>query len=413
MHQHRTIKTTPPAPLAAPRRPAALAGWLLLFTLSAPAVLAQGLPVTPGQRATAQQVAEAGVPLADLAPSAPEEYTVKRGDTLWAISGMYLAKPWRWPELWGMNLQDVRNPHRIYPGQQLVLEKRDGRATLRVRQARGEAPTETVRVSPRTRVEALPEMAIPMFKAHLLEAFLAEPLVIDEAELLQAPRIVGTSETRVLITRGDRAYARGLATAPLQVAKGAGEYRVFRSARPITDPVTNAVLGYEAAYLGKATLVRGEGVQMVQTSGGGQEQVAVPATVDIVSAKEEIRIGDRLLPEPPRQFISYAPHAPATQVDGTIVSVYGDAVAIAGQNQVVMINRGTADGIETGHVLAILKAGGHRIDKSQPGERTPIKLPDERNGLLIIFRPFERLSYGLILTINDTVQVGDHVASPR
>ncbi len=386
-----------------------------LCRCAAPAALAQNLPVTPGQRATAQQVAQAGVPLSELAPNAPEEYTVKRGDTLWAISGMFLAKPWRWPELWGMNLQDVRDPHRIYPGQQLVLEKRDGRATLRLRQAAGgnDIPTETVRVAPRTRIEPLPDLAIPTVKTHLLEPFLSEPMVIDEAELLKAPRIVGTSETRVLITRGDRAYARGVATAPLKLAKGADEYRVFRSARPIKDPVTRAVLGYEAAYLGAATLVRGEGRQMVKTSSGGQEQMAVPATVDIVSAKEEIRVGDRLLPEPPRQFTSYAPHAPASALEGTIVSVYGDAVAIAGQNQIVMINKGTADGVEAGHVLAILKAGEQRIDKSQPGERTSIKLPDERNGLLMIFRPFEKLSYGLILEISDTVQVGDRVASPR
>jgi hypothetical protein len=285
---------------------------------------------------------------------------------------------------------------------------------LRVAQATaGEAPTETVRVSPRTRVEPLPDLSIPTVRPHLLEAFLYEPVVIDEVTLLQAPRIVATSETRVLITRGDRAYARGVANAPLMPARGADDYRVFRSARPITDPWTGQVLGYEAAYLGKATLVRGESVQMLRTSGGGQEQVVVPATVDIVSAKEEIREGDRLLPEPPRQFTSYVPHAPSGPVDGTIVSVYGDAVAIAGQNQVVMINRGTADGIETGHVLAILKAGERRLDKSQPGERTPIKLPDERNGLLMIFRPFETLSYGLILEISDTVQVGDSVASPR
>jgi hypothetical protein len=124
-------------------------------------------------------------------------------------------------------------------------------------------------------------------------------------------------------------------------------------------------------------------------------------------------VGDRLLPEPPRQFLSYVPHAPASTVEGTIVSVYGNAVAIAGQNQVVVINRGTADGIEMGHVLAIQKDGERRIDTSQPGERTAIKLPDERNGLLMVFRPFDKLSYALILEISDTVKVGDRVVNPR
>ena len=122
---------------------------------------------------------------------------------------------------------------------------------------------------------------------------------------------------------------------------------------------------------------------------------------------------DRLLPEPPREFLSYVPHAPAAGMDGTIVSVYGDAVSFAGQNQVVVINKGSADGIEKGHVLAILKAGERRVDRTQAGERTAIKLPNERNGLMMVFRPFEKLSYALILEINDTVQVGDRFVDPN
>lgn len=400
---------------------ARLAGeWAVLVALAAvlaaPAAFGQNFPVTPGQRSTAEQVAQAGVPLSDLAADAPDQYTVKRGDTLWAISGIFLAKPWRWPELWGMNLSDVRNPHRIYPGQTLVLDKRDGRATLRVAQSEGAAPTETVRVSPRTRVEPLAGASVPTLNFHLIEAFLAEPVIIDEVALLQAPRIVAAPENRVLITRGDRAYARGLVPTPLKLrTEGrADDYRVFRNARPLSDPLTNVVLGYEAVYLGKASLVRSESVQPVASASGGEESMVVPATIDIVSAKEEMRVGDRLLPEPPREFLNYVPHAPAPGLDGTIVSVYGDAVAIAGQNQVVVINRGAADGLEMGHVMAILKDGERRVDWSQPGERgTPIKLPDERNGLLMVFRPFEHLSYGLILEINDIVKVGDRVASPR
>jgi hypothetical protein len=126
-----------------------------------------------------------------------------------------------------------------------------------------------------------------------------------------------------------------------------------------------------------------------------------------------MRVGDRLLPEPPRQFLSYVPHAPSGPFEGSIVSVYGDAVTYAGQNQVVVINKGTADGVESGHVLAILKDGERRVDRSQPGEITNIKLPNERNGLLMVFRPFEKLSYALILEISDTVKVGDRIANPR
>jgi hypothetical protein len=413
MHQHRKISMTATA------RHGALPSWTALAMTAAvlmggPA-LAQNYPITPGQRSTAEQVAQAGVPLSELAPNAPDEYTVKRGDTLWAISGLFLRSPWRWPELWGMNMEQVRNPHRIYPGQQLVLEKIDGRALLRLRAQGGEPPTDTIRVSPRTRIEALPDTALPTLQTHLIEPFLAEPVIIDEAALLQAPRIVAAPENRVLITRGDRAYARGLAATPLKqrVAGRDDEYRVFRNARPIRDPLTNAILGYEAMYLGKASLVRSESIQPVRSRNGKEEATIIPATIDVVSVKEEMRVGDRLLPEPPREFLSYAPHAPSGPVSGTIVSVYGNAVSIAGQNQVVVIDKGTADGIERGHVLAILKDGERKVDRSQPGERADIKLPNERNGLLMVFRPFEKLSYALILEITDTVKIGDAVAPPR
>jgi hypothetical protein len=394
----------------------ALAAALASALLGAPASAQSfpNLPVSPVQRTTANQVAQAGVPLSELAPNAPDEYTVKRGDTLWAVSGIFLTRPWRWPELWGMNLEQIHNPHLIYPGQQLVLDKSGGRARLRL-QARGEGelPTDTVRVSPRVRIESLADSSLPTLRSHLIEPFLSEPVILDEGTLMKAPRIVAVPESRVLITRGDRAYARGTTPLMQEVAGRGEEYRVFRDAKALKDPYTQIVLGYEAQYLGKALLVRGEGSELVKKVGGGEQTLPVPATIDIVSAKEEMRVGDRLLPEPPRQFLSYVPHAPASPTEGVIVSVYGEAVTYAGQNQVVVINKGTADGIESGHVLAILKQGEQRLDVSQPGERTQIKLPSERNGLLMVFRPFEKLSYALILEINDTVAIGDRVANPR
>jgi hypothetical protein len=399
MQKHRMISTFAP-------KSQALAALAVLAGLMGPPALAQNFPITPGQRSTAEQVAQAGVPLSELASNAPEEYTVKRGDTLWGISGLFLTRPWRWPELWGMNMEEVVNPHRIYPGQHLVLDKSDGRARLRM--AQGDQP-ETVRVSPRVRVEQLADAALPTLKTHLLDPFLNEAVIMDELALQQAPRIVAAGDSRVLITRGDRAYARGATPLKQQVAGRSDDYRVFRSAKPLKDPLTHTILGYEAQYLGKASLARDETIETTD----GQQGAVVPATIDILSAKEEMRIGDRLLPEPPRELQSYVPHAPAGAMTGTIVSVYGDAVSVAGQNQVVVINKGRADGIESGHVLAILKDGERRIDKSQAGERTAMKLPDERNGLLMVFRPFEKLSYALILEINDTVKIGDRVANPR
>ena len=380
------------------------------------AVLAQNFPITPGQRATANQIAQSGVPLSELAANAPDSHTVKAGDTLWAISGLFLKGPWRWPELWGMNLSEIRNPHLIYPGQRLVLERKDGRATLRLAgsgSADGTAPTETIRVSPRTRFEILGSGPLPALKAHLIEPFLAEPIVVDAQGLANAPRIVAALDGRVLLTRGDRAYARGENGNPMLDAPGKQqEFRIFRNATALKDPGSGEVLGYEAQYVGKALLARGESTSSVTGKDGSTTTDITPATIDIVVAKEEMRVGDRLLPEPPRELLSYAPRAPAANVDGRIVSVYGSAVVNAAQNQVVAINLGNRDGIERGHVMAILKDGARMVDKTDKA-RPMMKLPDERNGLLMVFRTFDRVSYALILDITSGVNVGDRLISPR
>ena len=392
----------------------------LALTGAAWAIQAQNLTVTPNQRATASQVAQTGIPVADLAPNAPDSYVVKSGDTLWAISGMFLKAPWRWPELWGMNLQDIRNPHRIYPGQQLVLERVNGRAVLRTRQVRGNEgpPTDVVRVSPRTRYESLADASIPTLSANFIEPFLAEPMIVDAAAFAVAPRIVAAQEGRVLLSRGDRAYARGEyanggAGKPLSDARGEPlDYRVFRNATPLKDPTTGEILGYEAQFVGKAELVRGESTQQVLNKDGKTTTEIVPATIDIVVAKEEMRVGDRLIPEPERTSQSYVPRAPATVITGQIVSVYGSAVRFASENQVVVVNRGTRDGLEAGHVMAILKDGERLIDRTD-NARTPIKLPNERNGLLMVFRTYEKLSYALVLQITDGVRVGDRIVNPK
>ena len=397
----------------------AKSSWALAFAAAlatalatAPAV-AQNFPITEGQRDTANEVAQRGVPLSDLAANAPDSYTVKSGDTLWAISKLFLKTPWRWPELWGMNLTEIKNPHLIYPGQVLVLERLNGRATLRVAGGEPSASGDTVRVSPRIRYEALSDVGLPTLRSSAIEPFLAEPVVVDETTLNQAPRIVAGPESRVLLTRGDRAYARGSVDAPLADDQAQlKQYRVFRNATPLKDPVTGEILGYEAQYVGKATLVRGETTAQVEAKDKTESTAIVPATIDIIAAKEEMRVGDRLLPEPPRQLQSYTPRAPSVEVNGRIVSVYGSAVVNAAQNQVVAINRGSRDGMEVGHVMAIVKDGARVVDKADPS-RPLMKLPDERNGLLMVFRTFDRVSYALILEITDGVRVGDRLINPR
>ncbi|HEY0201470.1 MAG TPA: LysM domain-containing protein [Burkholderiaceae bacterium] len=372
---------------------------------------AQQLPVTGGQRATAQQVAKTGIPLAELAPDAPSTYTVKRGDSLWAISGIYLRKPWRWPELWGMNLQDIRNPHLIYPGQTLYLLKKDGYARLSTSPGNGEPGT--VRVSPRTRTESLNDVALPTLRPDLIEPFLAEPVVVDEQTLIDAPRIVATLDDRVVVARGDRVYARGSAAHPLSMAQGNPvSFRVFRDGVPLKDPITGEILGYEAQYLGRLSLVHSEGTEESKGKDGEIVTDIVPATGDITATKEEIRVGDRLLPEPEREYLSYVPRAPQQPVDARVVSIYGSTVALAGPNQVVSINKGARDGMERGDVLTMLSDGQRLVDHTND-ERTPIKLPSEDNGRAMVFRVFDRVSYALILEMRVGAKVGDRLINPR
>ena len=391
-----------------------LAGTVLFGTLG-PALAFPDYPITPRQRQTAQRVAQTGVPLEELSPDAPERYQIKRGDTLWAISGLYLKRPWRWPELWGMNLQQIRNPHLIFPGQVLRLNRADGRAWLSL----DEGAVPTVRLSPRIRTESLAESAIPPIPLGTIGPFLSEALVVQESALAGAARIVAAPENRVLLSQGDRAYARGQygdagaqSGQPLHLGAGLPrQFRVFRNATPLRDPATGEVLGYEAQYVGKAELTRAEGLQGEAGTDGKTVQQIVPATIDITQTKEEIRVGDRLLPEPPRELPVFVPHAPDPAQQGQVVSVYGNAVRFAGQNQVIAINRGARDGLERGHVLALLRDSGVQPDKTDEA-RPELRLPGERNGLMMVFRVFERVSYALVLQIADGVKVGDRFVNP-
>ena len=386
----------PPACAPVRRRTALLVAGLCLGGVAVPS-LAADRPVLPQWRATAEQVAQAGVPLAELAPDAPDSYTVKRGDTLWDISKLFLRSPWRWPELWGMNLEQIRNPHLIYPGQLLVLERVDGRARLRLAQQVGGTPT--VRLSPRVRSEAVGDGAIAAIPLHLIAPFLNEAVVFDGDQLAAAPRVVAAPEGRVMMSRGDTAYVRGDVT-------DVRDWRVFREARPLVDPVTREVLGYEARYVGTAEYLRpGE----VRKLADGADEL-VPATFRVTGVREEVGIGDRLAPVTERDFASFAPHAPAQPLDGRIVSIYGDSLT-AGQNQIVALNRGRKDGLERGHVLALWRDGTRVPDRTDP-KRPMIKLPDERHGLLFVFRTFDRVSYALIVNVQDPVRPGDRFTQP-
>jgi len=350
-------------------------------------------PITPEQRARAQQVAQGGVALEDLSPTAPDSHTVQRGDTLWGISSLFLKRPWRWPELWGMNLEQIRNPHLIYPGQLLVLDKSGGRARLRM----GQAADNTIRLSPRVRSELLNNGAIAAIPLNLIGPFLNEAVVFNGNELDIAPRIVAAQAGRVLLSRGETAYVRGSLA-------GASDFRLFRELKPMLDPETREVLGYEGRYVGTAAYTR-PGSEPAAGDG-----MVVPATFTITSTRLEAVVGDRLSPVPQQELAAYVPRPPNTPVQGRVVSIYGDGLR-AGQNQVVALNRGSRDGIERGHVLALWRAGDAAVDSTTQA-RTPMRLPDERHGLLFVFRVFDRVSYALILNVKEPVGAGDRFTQP-
>jgi hypothetical protein len=298
-----------------------------------------------------------------------------------------------------MNLDQIRNPHLIFPGQVLVLIKKDGRATLRVAGAGDGDPTHTARLSPRVRSQRLDSGAIASIPLNLIGPFLNEAVVFDTSELDTAPRVVATQEGRVMVSRGETAYVLG-------DLRGARDFRLFREPRPLLDPVTREVLGFEARYVGTAEAVR----PAEDRVGADGKPVVVPATFVLTSARLEGRVGDRLSPVPPRDLAAFAPRAPDKPVEGRIVSIYGEAMT-GGQNQIVAINRGTADGVERGHVLALWRAGRVAVDMTSP-QRTALQLPDERHGLLFVFRTFERVSYALIVTVKEPVRPGDRFTQP-
>jgi hypothetical protein len=371
---------------------------LALAVLAATPSVTQAFPITPAQRSTAQQVASKGVPLSELTENAPDTYTVKRGDTLWHISGMFLKSPWRWPELWGMNLEQIHNPHLIYPGQLLVLEKIDGMARLKLGSTVG-GPGDTVKLSPSIRSESSESAAISSIPMNLIAPFLTDAMIFDANELARAPRIVAGEEGHLMLGRGNILYVGG-------ELGNTRNWQVFREPKPLVDPDTKQVLGYEARYVGSAERKQ-DGESRPGAQSGG---LSVPSTFVMTSNREDAQVGDRLVPASVRDFAPFVPHPPANPIDGKIVSLYGDALSGA-TNQIVSLNRGARDGLERGTVLALWHEGAITHDKSVE-KGALIKLPDERIGIVFVFRVFDRMAYGLLLDTTQTTLPGDRVSQP-
>jgi LysM domain len=381
-----------------------------------------------------------------LQEGAPDQYVVVSGDTLWGISGRFLKDVWRWPELWRMNQEQLRNPHRIYPGDVIVLDRTGAEVRLRLLKADDPAaaaaaaaagaaaapsavpPRDTVKLSPRTRAEPLADKAIPAIPPSVIEPFLSRPLVVGRDELDSAPFVLATQENRVAIGAGNVAYAEGLDS-----VKGL-DWQLFRRGEALIDPDTDETLGYQATYLGEARVIRRGN----------------PATVEITKSAQEIYAGDRLLPAAKeRPTFAYVPRAPAKPVRGRIMTTYPNNLGETGPLGIVALSKGSNDGLEVGHVLAIYRSqstlrygtrmaplyGREGLSLSdsprayyeeqltprdaplyERGRRITVgeakKLPDERYGLVMVFRTFDRASFGLVMNATRPVEINDVVTNP-
>lgn len=320
----------------------------------------------------------------------PEVYTVVKGDTLWDISGRFLERPWLWPEVWRVNPQ-IENPHLIYPGDRISLVWVDGQPQLHLE--RGDAgrtyrvtPSDTEALSPQIRAEPL-ESAIPAIRLDAIQGFLVQNRVVEPGMLDRAPYVVQGESERIVLGSGDRLYVRGQ-------LPDSESFSIVRRGPLYVDPETNEVLGREATYIGLGQAVAQEGDI---------------ATMFVSNSREEVQIGDRVLPTEQRRLEStFFPSAPNARVDGQIISVFGGVTQV-GQFDVVVLNRGEREGLEPGNVLAIYKRGALARDRIA---NQTIRLPSERAGLLMVYRTFDKLSYGVVLETERPLAVLDQIRNP-
>jgi hypothetical protein len=346
---------------------------------------------------------------------APDRYVVVRGDTLWGISERFTDSPWRWPEIWNFNREQIRNPHWIYPGDVIVLDRVSGTLSIAGADGKPATPGEprdpagrpearpdlgvgsavgTVKLSPRVRAESTARDAIPSIPPSAIEPFLSRPLIIEPDGLDNAPTIIATEDNRVIIEAGNQAYVRGMGDSKEE------NWFIYRRGKVLVDPDTNVTLGYEAIYLGTARVTR----------------AGDPATVRLTTVTQEVGTGDKLLPAGVPEVPKYAPHAPAVFMRGRVIGIYGGLgkVGEAGPQQIITLNRGRSDGVEVGHVFALYRPGPLIADASVKtgGKPATFKLPDERYGLAFVFRIYDRVSYALVMRISKPVNPLDVVQTP-
>jgi hypothetical protein len=330
-----------------------------------------------------------------LAPGAPDSYVVKRGDTLWGISKIFLRDPWYWPEIWQVNPQ-VQNPHLIYPGDTLRLVYIDGRPRVTVSRGMMERGG-TARVEPRVRSQPL-EAAITSIPYETVAAFMSKPSVLSSEQIDGAPYVLASRDLHVVISNGDTMYARGFsAPAPLGT-----HYNVVRVGDPLRDPDDNRIVGYDGIFTASGHVTRG----------------GDPTTLILTESARETVPGDKLFAGGGDVALDFVPSAPKMRINGRIMAVT-DGVSVIGQYQVVVINRGARDGLAPGNVLAVYDTPGKVPDNVSKGwygmshiASKKVQLPGERTGTFMVFKTFDRISYGLIMEAKDIIRVADQVQNP-
>ncbi len=330
-------------------------------------------------------------------PEFPETYIVQEGDTLWDISTVFLRDPWYWPEIWFKNPQ-VENPHLIYPGDTLAIVYIGGERRVQIlsRGADGSVLSQTedglsiVKVNPRVRSKSI-DATIPSIPIESIRHLIERPIIIDADMLENSAYVLSSLDNHLINSINDKLYVRKLDT-----KGGNGRYHIYRPNKPLFDPITNELLGYEALYVGESKLLlRGD-----------------PASVRVTNSEREILRDDRVMPMDNTNFErDFYPKPPSTKVSGEIVALL-DAISQTGLYQTIAINLGSRDGVESGNVLRIRRLGDVVRDKNEANPRFYVKLPDEQVGMAMIIRSFEKVSYALIMEADLPISVKDYVESP-
>jgi hypothetical protein len=333
----------------------------------------------------------------ELNPNAPDSYTVKHGDTLWGIAKVFLKDPWYWPEIWQVNPQ-VQNPHLIYPGDTLHLVYVEGRPRIVLQPGLGLERGNGARVLPRVRSQPL-EAAVTTIPYETVAAFMSKPSVLEKEQIKDAPYVLSTRDSHVIMAEGNTVYAVGFKD-PAEVGD---HYNLVRVGEPLRDPDDNKVLGYNGVYTGSGHVTR----------------IGDPATLIMTSSARETYPGDKLFRGDVDVPLDFIPSSPKSNINGRIMLV-NDGVTVIGQYEVVVVNRGARDGLAPGNVLAVYSASDPVYDNSKKGFVHPtstlfqkkIALPEERTGTFMVFKTFEHMSYGLIMEATDIIRVADKVESP-